>query len=101
MSLREKMLEMLDSTCIEEVHGFSGDLLVSISLAAMTKANVYLWAERDLHTYVRLFKSWDLNVHRVVCALPKEFQKVDDVEIISPENLFDDKSPNKFLSIAA
>lgn len=96
MDLREKMLEMLDSTRIEEsCCEISGDLLVTISIAAINRSNVYIVAENDLHTYVRLFKSWELNVHKVVCALPKTFQKVDDIEIISPEDLLTDETPRK------
>ena len=96
MDLRNKMFEMLESTRIEELHEIAGDLLVVVSLAAMMKANVYIVAENDLHTYVRLFKSWDLTVHKVVCSLPKDFQKVDDVEIISPQDLLTDETPRKF-----
>lgn len=54
-----------------------------------------------MHIYVRLFKSWDLNIHKVVCALPKNFQKVDDVEIVSPEELFSDSTPRKIFFVAA
>lgn len=97
MDLREKMLEMLDSTRIEECCcEISGELLVLISLARMNKSNIYIVAENDLHIYVRLFKSWELNVHKVVCALPKEFQKVDDVDIIPPQALLTDNTPRKF-----
>ena len=35
-------------------------------------------------------------MHRVVCSQPKEFQKVDDVEIVSPESLLTDTTPRKF-----
>ena len=73
---------------------------VAVSLAIISKANVYLWLEKDLHLYVRLFKSWGLNVCKVVCVEPKSFSKVDDVEVISAETLFDDKTPNKFIFIS-
>lgn len=39
MDLREKMLEMLDNTRVEEMFGFSGRLLVLTSFAVMMKAN--------------------------------------------------------------
>lgn len=92
---------MLDTTAVNERFGVDGELLVAVSFAAMLKANVYLWAERDLHIYVRQFKSWDLHVQKVVCAHPKEFQKVDDVEIISPQDLLTDNTPRKVLFVAA
>ena len=95
MALREEMLEMLDSTRVEERFGLTGNLLMITSLAVMQNANVYIFAENDLHVYVRLFKSWNLNVHRVVCARPKEFRKVDDVEIVSPQELLTDSTPRK------
>ena len=97
MNLREKMLAMLDSTRVEECCcEISGDLLVSVSIGRMTKSNIYIIAENDLHTYVRLFKSWELKVHRVVCSLPKPFEMVDDVKIISPHELLTDETPRKF-----
>lgn len=77
MDLREKMLEMLAGTRVEENYEIAGDLLIAVSFAAMNKSNVYIFAENDLHTYVRLFKSWGLHVHKVGCSLPKEFQRVD------------------------
>ena len=103
MDLREKMLTMLDTTSVKEQFGMSAELLISVSFAAMNNANVYLWAEKDLHIYVRLFKSWDLNVHKVVCVFPKEFKKVDDVEIVAPNALIDDETPNKifFVDVSA
>ena len=61
MDLREKMLEMLHSTKVEELHAIDGGFLIEVSLASMSKANVYIWAERDLHLYVRLFKSCALS----------------------------------------
>ena len=97
MSLREEMLAMLDSTRVEECCcEISGDLLVAISLGRMTNSNIYVIAENDLHSYVRLLKSWDLKVHRVVCSLPKPFEMVDDVKIISPHELLTDETPRKF-----
>ena len=99
MNLREKMLEVLDNTRIEEQFVISGNLLIAHSFAIMMKANVYIVAEKDLHIYVRLFKSWDLNVHKVVCFLPKDFQKVDDVEIIKPSDLAGDETPNKIFFV--
>lgn len=101
MNLREQMLEMLDNTRIEENHEIAGNVLLDVSRALMLKANVYIWADKDLHIYVRLLKSWGLNVHRVVCFWPKDFQKVDDVEIISTTELFKDKTPNKFFFVDA
>ena len=101
MNLRDKMLEMLDSTRVEENHEIAGKILISVSRAIMLKANVYIWADNDLHVYVRLLKSWGLNVHRVVCFAPKDFQKVDDVEIISSTELFKDTTPNKFFFVDA
>ena len=101
MNLREQMLEMLDNTRIEENHEIAGNVLLNVSRALMLKANVYIWADNDLHIYVRLLKSWGLNVHRVVCFAPKDFQKVDDVEIISTTELFKDKTPNKFFFVDA
>lgn len=95
MQLRTKMLEMLDCTHIEENFETAGNLLAITSLAAITRANVYIVAEKDLHTYVRLFKSWDLHVQKVVCSLPKDFDKVDDVEIIAPKDLLTDMTPRK------
>ncbi len=97
MALREQMLEALDSTRVEELYELVGDKLIAVSIAAMNNSNVYIVAENDLHLFVRLFKSWDLNVCKVVCALPKNFQKVDDVEIVSPEDLLTDDTPRKFL----
>lgn len=100
MALREEMLTMLDSTSIEECCcEISGDLLVSISLARINNSNVYILAENDLHTYVRILKSWGVHVHKVVCIAPKEFQKVDDVEIISPQELMTDMTPRKFFFV--
>ncbi|MBR0061270.1 MAG: hypothetical protein IJP68_07285 [Selenomonadaceae bacterium] len=99
MDLREKFSELLDNTRITENFGISGNLLITNSFAIMTKANVYIVAENDLHIYVRLFKSWGLNVRKVVCFLPKDFQKVDDVEIISPADLPNDDAPNKILYV--
>ena len=96
MELRKKMLEMLESTCVEENYEITGNLLIQVALAAMNNSNVYIVAENDLHTYVRLFKSWNLHVHKVVCSLPKDFQKVDDVEIIQPQDLLADETPRKF-----
>ena len=96
MALREQMLEMLDSTRVEELYELVGDKLIAVSIAAMNNSNVYIVAENDLHLFVRLFKSWGLNVCKVVCALPKDFQKVDDVEIVSPEDLLTDATPRKF-----
>ena len=102
MALREDMLTMLDSTRVEECCcEISGDLLVAISLARINKSNVYIFAENDLHTYVRLFKSWGLHVHKVVCTAPKEFQAVDDVEIVSPQELLTDMTPRKFFFLFA
>ena len=98
LNLREKMLDMLDGSRVEELHEIAGNVLLSVSRAIMLKANVYIWADIDLHTYVRLLKSWGLNVHRVVSFMPKDFQKVDDVEVISRTELFQDKTPNKFFS---
>ena len=100
MSLREEMLAMLDSTRVEEeTCEISGDILVIVSLCRMNRSNVYVVAENDLHTYVRLLKSWDLNVAKVVCAAPKEFRRVDDVDIISPQDLLTDDTPRKFFLI--
>ncbi len=96
MDLRRKMLEMLDCTRVEELYELFGDRLIAVSIAAMNNSNVYIVAENDLHLFVRLFKSWDLHVCKVVCALPKDFQKVDDVEIVSPESLLSDDTPRKF-----
>ena len=101
MDLREKFSELLDNTRITENFGISGNFLIANSLAVMMKANVYIVAENDLHIYVRLFKSWGLNVSKVVCFFPKEFKKVDDVEIISPADLPSDDTPNKILYIFA
>ena len=102
MDLREKFSEMLDSTRIEEsCCEISGDLLIAVSFARINNANVYIVAENDLHIYVRLFKSYGLRVHRVVCSLPKDFQKVDDVEIIKPQNLLTDETPRKFFFLFA
>ena len=102
MALREQMLEMLDSTRVEEeVCEISGDLLVAVSLCRMNRSNVYIVAENDLHSYVRLFKSYGLNVHRVVCSEPKEFQRVDDVNIVSPQDLLTDLTPRKFFFVFA
>ena len=101
MDLREKMLDMLESVRVEENHEIAGNILIAVSLAVIRKANVYLWAEKDLHLYVRLFKSWGLNVRRVVCFTPKNLNKVDDVEIISTADLFNDRTPNKFIFIDA
>ncbi|MBQ3336468.1 MAG: hypothetical protein IJG80_03605 [Selenomonadaceae bacterium] len=99
LNLREKMLDMLDGSRVEELHEIAGNVLLSVSRAIMLKANVYIWADIDLHTYVRLFKSRGLNVHRVVSFMPKDFQKVDDVEVISTTELFQDKTPNKFFFV--
>ena len=100
MALREQMLEMLDCTRVEEeVCEISGDLTVAVSLCRMNRSNVYIVAENDLHTYVRLFKSRELNVHKVVCARPKEFRKVDDVNIVSPQDLLTDLTPRKFFLV--
>lgn len=99
MDLREKMLRMLDITAVNEQFAIGSELLISVSFAKMSNANVYIWSERDLHIYVRLFKNWDLNVHKVVCLFPKDFQKVDDVEIIDPNTLLSDETPNKFFFI--
>ena len=96
MALREDMLEMLDCTRNEELYELVGEKLIAVSLAVMDKSNVYIVAENDLHLLVRLFKSWDLHVHKVVCGLPKDFQRVDDVEIVSPESLLTDDTPRKF-----
>lgn len=96
------MLEVLDSTRIEEsCCEISGDLLISVSLAKINKSNVYIVAENDLHTYARLLKSYGLNVHKVVCAFPKDFKMVDDVEIISPQDLLTDETPRKFFLLFA
>ena len=100
MTLRNKMLEMLDTTRVEENFAMSGELLISVSFAKMTKAAVYLWAENDLHAYVRLFKNWDLNFHKVICSAPKNFSTVDGVEIISPESLLNDEMPRKIFFVA-
>lgn len=99
MDLREKMLAMLDINAVKEKFAMGSNLLVSVSFATMSDANVYIWSERDLHIYVRLFKSWGLNVRGVVCFQPKEFQRVDDVKIISPEALFRDETPRKFIFV--
>lgn len=99
MDLREKFSELLDNTRITENFSISGNFLIANSLAVMMNASVYIVAENDLHIYVRLFKSWGLNVCKVVCFLPKDFQKVDDVEIISPVDLLSDDTPNKILYI--
>ena len=100
MTLREQMLEMLDCTRLEEeVCEISGDLLVTVSLGRMNRSNVYIVAENDLHAYVRLFKSYGLNVHKVVCSKPKEFSKVDDVEIVSTQDLLTDMTPRKFFFV--
>ena len=96
MQLRSKMLALLDCTHIEETFETAGKLLAIISLAAMMRSNVYIVAEKNLHTYARLFKSWDLHVQRVVCSLPKDFDRVDDVEIVAPKDLLTDKMPRKF-----
>ena len=90
---------MLDDIRVEENHEIAGKILLSVSRAIMSKANVYLWAEKDLHLYVRLFKSWGLHVHKVVCFLPKDFKKVDGAEIISTAELFKDATPNKFFFV--
>jgi len=100
LDLREKMLAMFNTTAVKEKFAMDCQLLMSVSYAAMNNANVYLWAEKDLHVYVRMLKSWGLNVHKVVCLLPKEFKKVDDVEIILPEELFADDTPHKFFFVA-
>ena len=100
MALREQMLEMLYSTRVEEeVCEISGDLTVAVSLCRMNRSNVYIVAENDLHTYVRLFKSYGLNVHKVVCSKPKEFSKVDDVEVVSIQDLLTDMTPRKFFFV--
>lgn len=99
MDLREKFSELLDNTRITENFSISGNILIVNSFAVMMKENVYIVAENDLHIYVRLFKSWGLNVRKVVCFFPKDFQKVDDVEIISPADLPNDNTPNKFLYV--
>lgn len=99
MDLREKLSELLDNTRITENFGISGNLLIGNSLAVMMNANVYIVAENDLHIYVRLFKSWGLNVCKIVCFFQKDFQKVDDVEIISPVDLPNDDTPNKVLYV--
>ena len=96
MNLRNKMLAMLDSTRVEENYEIAGKLLIVVSIALTNHANVYIVAENDLHIYVRLFKSWGLTVCKVVCVQPKDFKKVDDVEIIVPQDLLTDKTPRKF-----
>lgn len=100
MNLREKMLTMLETTSVKESFLMSGTLQIVVSLALMSKANVYLWAERDLHIYVRMLKNWDLNVRKVICGAPKAFKKVDDVEIVSPVELLKDNTPNKIFFVA-
>lgn len=67
----------------------------------MHKANVYLWSEKALHVYVRLFKSLGLHLHKIVCTEPKELNMVDDVEIISPDDLLKDDSPRKYFFMDA
>ena len=99
MDLREKFSDLLDNTRVTENFGVSGNFLITNSLAVMMKANVYIVAENDLHIYVRLFKSWGLNVCQVVCFFPKDFKKVDDVKIISPADLPRDDTPNKILYV--
>ena len=87
---------MLDNTHVEQNYELTGDILIHVSLAVMLKANVYLWAERDLNLYVRVLKSFGLHVQKVVCTEPKDFQMVDDVDIISPNDLLKDETPRKF-----
>lgn len=57
MDLRNEMLAMLDSTRVKENHEIADNILLSVSRAIILKANVYLWADNDLHVYVRLLKS--------------------------------------------
>ena len=101
MALREDMLEMLDCTRIEDNYEWNGNLMIAVSFAVITNSNVYIWAENNLHIYVRLLKSWGLNVSKVICTAPKDFQKVDDVEIISYEDLPQDDTPNKIFFVDA
>ena len=52
LNLRDKMLEMLESTRVEEHHEIAGEILLNVSRALMLKANVYIWADKDLCTFM-------------------------------------------------
>ena len=96
MSLRDKMLELFGNTHVEENYEITGNILIQVSLAVMLKSKVYIVAENDLHICVRQFKSWGLDVHKVVCSTPQSLKQIDDVEIVSLKYLLSDKTPGKF-----
>ncbi len=93
------MQSVLDSTYFDEFFSPSFDFFIMAMLTKMLNLEICIWCENDLHTFVRLFKSYDMNVRKVVSILPKNFDRIDDTEIITPQQLFAAPIRDKFFFI--
>ena len=95
------MLDVLSSKEYNEIFGIDGNCLIKISAAKMMNANVYIWAESDIHAFVRLFKGYGLRISKVISISNKYLKYVDDVEIITPDELLNDETSNIFYFLNA
>ena len=82
MKLRNELQKVLDNTVIEEMFEPTGEFAISSACAQILNANVYIWAENELHILARLFKTIGLRVRKIVSISPKTFDAVDDIPIV-------------------
>ena len=100
MNYKARLKTVLDNKNIDEMVIVEGELQVAMIFTILSKSNVYIWGEHDLHTVVRLFKGYGINVKKVVSIFSKDvIKKIDDVEIISPDELKNDRTENKFFFV--
>lgn len=99
MNLRKELRAVLDNTVVEEMFEPTADFAIASSCAKILNANVYIWAENELHIFVRLFKTLGLRVYKIVSLATKDFDAVDDIPIIKPIDIARDHPPNKFFFV--
>lgn len=99
MNLRKEFQKVLDNTAIEEMFEPTADFALASSCAKILNADVYIWAESELHIFARLFKTLGLRVSKIVSAAPKTFDAVDDIPIVTPTDIKNDRALNKFFFV--
>ena len=101
MNLRDELKAVLDNTTIDEMLAPTVDFFLASMYAKIMGAPVYIWAENELPIFVRLFKQLGLNVRNVISLLPKDFDAIDDIEIIAPKDILKYPGSNKFFFLNA
>ena len=94
--------DLMRNDALHEQFGIDGDLLVTISLALINDANVYLYgAGTDVYTFVRMFTGYGLKVVNIIDADRKKAGRtIGGITVISPEEFISQREvKNKFVFI--